>query len=426
MQIILLSGGSGKRLWPLSNGTRSKQFLRILPAKDGGQESMIQRVVRQLGEAYLDAKITVATSESQEEAIIAHLGNQVTVVTEPERRDTFPAIALAAAYLSKEKEIRDNEIIVVMPCDAFTDIGYFKTIKQMVDEIENNLADLILMGIKPSEPSTKFGYLVPQKKNTSLIETFTEKPDRERAKQLLKMGAVWNGGVFAFRLRYIREAYEKYLKADSFKEIRDRYNEFPKISFDYEVAEKATSVGVVYFDGIWKDLGTWDALSDELPNNCIGNAIEKNCENTTAINELGIPIVCQGLKNIIVTASPDGILVADKTESEFIKDTVSAIDNPAKFEERSWGSISVLSTKEYEDMTVTTSIMSLYMGHECMFSTAYDVSFSLLHGNGKIIMDNKEILLSLGNSIFIPAGNSCIIVPSEDLHILKIENIKPN
>jgi mannose-6-phosphate isomerase mannose-1-phosphate guanylyl transferase len=246
-----------------------------------------------------------------------------------------------------------------MPGDPFTEAGYFKTIKRMAAEVENGLADLVLMGIKPSEPSTKFGYLVPQTENLSLIETFTEKPNRKRAEELLAIGAVWNGGVFVFRLGYIKEIYERYLNTESFADFRDRYSELPKTSFDYEVAEKAKSVGVVYFSGEWKDLGTWDALSKELPDNRLGNVIENNCENTTAINELNIPVVCHGLKDVIVAASPDGILVADKSMSESIKDAVNSIDSPAKYEERSWGSYRVIDIEDYDGSKVESRIVTI-------------------------------------------------------------------
>lgn len=421
MQIILLSGGSGKRLWPLSNGTRSKQFLRLLPAPSGEKESMVQRVVRQIDEAGLNAKITVATSESQRDAIIAHLGETVEIVTEPERRDTFPAIALASAYLSKEKGLHDNEIVVVMPCDPFTEIAYFKTIEGMAVEVEKGLADLVLMGIRPTNPSSKFGYIVPRKENTSLIDNFTEKPNRERAEELLRLGAVWNGGVFAFRLGYIRAIYERYLKADNFKDFRNCYNELPKISFDYEVVEKATSVGVVYFNGEWKDLGTWDSLSKELLESSIGKATEKDCENTTIINELNIPIVCQGVKDLIVAISPDGLLVADKSESEHIKDTVNELDSSVNYKEYGWGNIRIIETRSYEDKKVTTSILTLNSGNECFLTTAHDLTITTLNGSGKLLIEDTEKPIKPGDSLEIKAESSFVIIPSEDLEVLKIE-----
>lgn len=299
MQLVLLSGGSGKRLWPLSNNARSKQFLPLLEKEDGTVESMVQCVVRQVREAHLTDDITLATNASQLDIIINQLGESVSVVTEPEHRDTFPAIALAASYLKLRKECRDEEVVVIMPCDPFTEAGYFETIGRMVKCVEQDVADLVLMGITPTYPSEKYGYVVPNQDDKGVegsmkVRQFTEKPNVERAKELLSSGALWNGGVFAFRLGYMMNIIRKYIVSDSFEDTRSRYSELPKISFDYEVAEKAEFVAVVPYTGEWKDLGTWYTLTYELHRPIIGNAVMgPRCTNTNIINELQYPTLCE-------------------------------------------------------------------------------------------------------------------------------------
>lgn len=405
MQIILLSGGSGKRLWPLSNGTRSKQFLRLLSKPDGKTESMVQRVIRQMREAELPADITVATSLNQKDSIQAQLGYEINVVTEPERRDTFPAIALATAYLAKEKNLQKDEVVVVMPCDPYTETGYFHTIGKMAEAVENGLADLVLMGIRPTEPSEKFGYLVPDKDNPSIIKQFTEKPNHEKALRLLEDGAVWNGGVFAFKLGYLKDICDKYLPTETFEEFRNNYDKLPKISFDYEVAEKAESVGVVYFDGSWKDLGTWDSLSRELTHSIIGNAYEYNCDNTTAINELNIPLVCHNTANLIVAASPDGILVADKERSESIKESLKGLDARPMYEERRWGTYKVIDNVDFNDgYAALTKTLTLNPGCSISYQrhTHRDEVWTFIDGEGEIVLDGERKPVKRGDVIIIP------------------------
>lgn len=126
MQLALLSGGSGKRLLPHSNKARSKQFLPLFEKEDGTMESMVQRVVRQAQEANLTTDITLTTNASQLDIITNQLGNTVSVVTEPERKDTFPAIALAASYLSLAKKCSDDEVVVIMPCDPYTELTFIE------------------------------------------------------------------------------------------------------------------------------------------------------------------------------------------------------------------------------------------------------------------------------------------------------------
>lgn len=429
MQLILLSGGSGKRLWPLSNDARSKQFLPLLASPNGGMESMIQRVVRQIREAQLTNNITFATNAVQRDSIINQLGEDVSVVTEPERRDTFPAIALAASYLAKEKKCGSDEIVVVMPCDVYTESRYFATIGKMVETVKNNIADLVLMGIAPTYPSEKFGYVVPKeaevKEGVKMVERFTEKPNEEKAKQLLAQGAYWNGGVFAFRLGYMMNIVDQYLKTDTFQETHKRYTEFPKISFDYEVAEKAQSVAVVPFAGGWKDLGTWNALCEELPSTHIGNVMMgDNNENTHAVNELGIPVFCNGLKDVIVAASPDGIMVCDKQDSEKIKDYANKLITRPMYEERRWGTYRVLDNETYEDGTRSLiKTIRLKAGKHISYQLHHHRSetWTCVDGEGIFVLDGERRLVKRGDIMNIPLGHHHAIKAITDLTFIEVQ-----
>ena len=201
MNIILLSGGSGKRLWPLSNDIRSKQFIKIFQGEDGELESMLMRVYRQITTVDSEARITIATSKKQVSAIKNQLSDRVNVCVEPDRRDTFPAICLAAAYLYHEKGVSKEEPVVVCPVDPYVEESYFEALKKLADLAREENANLTLMGIEPTYPSEKYGYIIPKSgEQVSPVATFKEKPDVETAKKYIAQGALWNGGVFAFRL----------------------------------------------------------------------------------------------------------------------------------------------------------------------------------------------------------------------------------
>jgi mannose-1-phosphate guanylyltransferase len=329
MQIILLSGGSGKRLWPLSNADRPKQFLKILPSPDGTMESMVQRVYRQIREAGITDPITIATGALQVPLIREQLGLDVEVVQEPSRRDTFPAIALVCAYLRYEKSVSLSDTVAVMPIDPYCELGYFEAVRQMSLAAHSNFADIMLMGIKPTEPSEKYGYIVPDSVASGIplnVRRFVEKPDRLAAEKLIADGAMWNGGVFVFQLRYMAEYIQREFEIASYQDALDRYNSFTKTSFDYAVVEKAKFVGMVSYSGFWEDLGTWGALVDKLESPLIGNAASgEGTRDTQIINELNIPIIALGVKDLVIVASKEGILITGRQESSSLKEYVDKV-----------------------------------------------------------------------------------------------------
>ena len=161
MHIVLLSGGSGKRLWPLSNDIRSKQFIKIFKTESGRYESMVQRVYRQIKSVLPEADVTVATSRSQVSSILNQLGEQVGISVEPCRRDTFPAIALSAAYLADVKHVDIDEPVVVCPVDPLVEDEYFAALGRLCQQVDKGEANLVLMGIEPTYPSEKYGYIIP-------------------------------------------------------------------------------------------------------------------------------------------------------------------------------------------------------------------------------------------------------------------------
>lgn len=329
MNIILLSGGSGKRLWPLSNDIRSKQFIKIFKNKDGAYESMVERMYNQICKIDKDANITIATASTQVPLIRSQLNDSVGISVEPARRDTFPAIALATVYLNEVMNVSKDEAVVVCPVDPYVDEDYFQALKNMYDLAKTSESNLVLMGIEPTEPSEKFGYIIPENnEKVSTVSSFKEKPTVEIAKEYIKNNALWNGGVFAYKIDYLLKKAHELIDFDNYEDLFNKYETLEKISFDYAVVEKEPKISVIRFNGKWEDLGTWNALTENLEEKVIGKAIVTDtCKNVNVVNELDIPVLCVGVDDVIISLSSDGLLVSSKKEVESIKKYVENIDN---------------------------------------------------------------------------------------------------
>ena len=348
MHIILLSGGSGKRLWPLSNDVRSKQFIKLFKNENGKYESMVQRVYRQIQTVNSDMEVTIATSKSQVSAIRNQLGNKVSICLEPCRRDTFPAIALAAAYLKDVQGLSEEDCVAVCPVDPYVDNTYYQTVQKLEEIVNEGQSNLVLMGIEPTVPSEKYGYIIPVDKNEiSSVAKFTEKPDTETAKEYIKQGALWNAGVFAFKLGYLLNKAHDLIDFVDYADLFKKYDTLTKISFDYAVVEKEPNIQVLRYAGQWKDVGTWNMMAEVMADKTKGDVIlDDTCKDTNVVNELNIPILCMGCEDMVVAASEDGILVSTKERSGYMKPYVEKIDNPSMFAEKSWGTFTVIDNQE--------------------------------------------------------------------------------
>ena len=421
MNIILLSGGSGKRLWPLSNDIRSKQFIKLFKNKDGGLESMVQRVYRQIKQIDSDATVTIATSKSQVSAIHNQLGEDVGISVEPFRRDTFPAIALATAYLHEIRKIPLEEAVVVCPVDPYVNDDYFKAIQNLWNLAQSGTANLVLMGIDPTYPSEKYGYIMPVDKDcVSKVSEFKEKPNAVKAQEYIDAGGLWNGGVFAFKLRYILDRADELLGVSSYAELYNRFESLKKISFDYAVAEHEKSIAVMRFAGQWKDLGTWNTLTEAMGRDVIGDVhLDDCCENVHVINELGIPVLVMGGHDLVVASSPEGILVSDKNRSSYIKPYVDSIDQQVMFAEKSWGSYRVLDINEQSLIVKVT----LNPGHGMNYHSHIhrDEVWTVISGTGRTIVDGMEQLVRAGDVITMAAGCKHTVIAETKLQMIEVQ-----
>ncbi len=421
MNIILLSGGSGKRLWPLSNDIRSKQFIKIFKREDGEFESMVQRIYGQIKNVDPDATVTIATSKSQVSAIHNQLGENVGISVEPCRRDTFAAIALATAYLHDRMNVSENEAVVVCPVDPYVDDAYFECVNELYKAAGTGSKNLVLMGIQPTYPSEKYGYIKPVNENGEKSWAFTEKPDAVKAKEYIDQGALWNGGVFAYKLSYVLDKAKELLGSADYDELFNNYADLKKISFDYAVVEAEKSIDVLNYNGLWKDLGTWNTLTEAMEDPIIGDGrMNDKCEGVHIVNELGIPILAIGLHDVVIAASPEGILVSDKEQSSYIKPFVDDIDQQIMFAEKSWGSYRVLDVEE-GSMTVK---VTLNPGHKMNYHSHQnrDEIWNVIHGSGKTIVDGMEQPIRVGDVIAMSAGCKHTVIAGDDgLQLIEVQ-----
>lgn len=421
MNIILLSGGSGKRLWPLSNDVRSKQFIKFFKTETGENESMVQRVYRQIRRADANADIVIAAPKSHISSIHNQLGENVGISVEPCRRDTFPAIALAAAYLHDVRGMPGGEAVVICPVDPYVDDSYFSKLKEMWEQAGKDESNLVLMGIEPTYPSEKYGYIIPESTGeVSRVLSFREKPDAKTAEEYIRRGALWNGGIFACKLQYLLRKAHELIDFTDYHNLLAKYETLEKISFDYAVVEKEPSIQVMRYAGQWRDLGTWNTLTEAMSEECTGRGVQNEmCSNVHIINELDIPVLAMGLRDVVISAGPEGVLVSDKEQSSYIKPFVDRFDQQIMYAEKSWGSYRVLDV-EKESLTIKVTLLP---GHSMNYHShkRRDEVWVIVSGVGRVVIDGAEREVGAGDIITMRAGCRHTVIAESELKLIEVQ-----
>ena len=372
MYIVLLSGGSGKRLWPLSNDLCSKQYIKLMNPDEAEHSestekcSMLQRVFGQLKAASLSENTIVCASDSQVELIESQLDGQAEVAVEPMRRNTFPAVMLSCAYLLSNKGAKPDDVVAFLPVDPYTTVEFFNKIKSLGEYIEKQDSVIGLLGGVPTYPSTKYGYIVPEKNGSEpfAVKGFREKPDEATAQELVDMGALWNCGVFCFKLNMAAQWLDKYGVTTNYDEMVADYEKLPKQSFDYEVLEH------------WKNI-----------------------------------------------VSHDGILVADKHQSSYIKDCLENIPDESRFEERRWGTIKTIDNNDEDGTHSVTKRIKILAGKTMPYHThaQHTETITVISGMGKLILEGTEVDLLAGSTVSIASGKKhSIKALGSDLRLIEV------
>lgn len=422
MKVVILAGGGGSRLFPLSRSSFPKQFLQIA----GNKSLLAQTVERYL--ALVEAKdIVIVTNQDYYFTVKAELEKiqavQAHIILEPIGRNTAPAIALAMAYCKDELQCGDEEIFFVGPSDHV-----IRPVEDFVQLVEEGIKSagsgkIVTLGITPTRPETGYGYIeaAPERyQNGFKVASFKEKPDEKTAQQYLKAGNYyWNSGMFLFSMATMRSEMGQYAPEiaaalqKGYGDLVQHFSGLPDISIDYAVAERSHSMVVLPMKDIyWNDIGSFDAIQDMLADKR-GNVFEgdvkaDHCTNTMILGGKRL-IAGIDLENLLVVDTPDVLLVAQKGKSQKVKDLFNELKREKRREVsenvttyRPWGSYTILS--EGDGYKVKKIVIN--PGQSLSLQMHYHRSehWTVIKGTGKLTLDDKTVIFRKNESTYIPMG----------------------
>jgi mannose-1-phosphate guanylyltransferase/mannose-6-phosphate isomerase len=413
---IILAGGSGTRLWPLSREMYPKQFLKF------GSTSLFQETVLRCLEVSDISEIFIVTNEAQKFFVIGQikeLGYSIpseNVLIEPEGKNTLPAIFFGMKEIEKKF---GNSIVGVFSSDHVFDKGAMQTISSA----ENLASDfLVIFGVVPSFPHTGYGYIKASEVcgQGYKVSEFREKPDFETAEKYIKEGCLWNSGMFLFETGLFFEEVKKYApsvfacfeKGGSINEI---YANVEKISIDYGIMEKSDRVAVVKLDQKWSDLGNFEAIYDEFEKDSVGNVIYDcdslllNSDGNLVYSKCGKIVSLIDVKDMVIVDTSDALLICPKSSSQKVKEIVSELkgrnDERAYIGQtvyRPWGSYTLLEVSTGHKIKNITVLPD----HKLSLQLHYHRSehWVVVKGMACVEVNGKKFFLRPGESTFISSG----------------------
>lgn len=419
IKLVILAGGGGTRLFPLSRTCLPKQFLRL-----GNSDSLVTQTIKRFLPLVKPSDIIVVTNKEY----LHHVKNELAtcgassahILLEPVARNTAPAIALAAKFCQDELGASAQEVLFVTPADHIIHPidTFIKNIRQAIELAAQD--KVVTFGVKPDKPETGYGYIQAGEAFESgyKVASFREKPDKDTAGSYLAAGNYyWNSGMFAFTIGRIIEEFREHapeihqLVSASFPEVIDKFDAMPSISIDYAVAEKSAQVVMAPLTAYWNDIGSWDAIYDVLEKDQCGNALKGDCLPIDCSNTLMLGrnrlIAGIGLEDVLVVETDDVIVVAKRGESQKVKDVVAELKARGRREVdehttmyRPWGSYTVLG----EGPGYKLKKIIVTPGQQLSLQLHYHRSehWIVIGGTAKVMIGEQEQMVHVNESVYIP------------------------